>query len=101
MSGMVREAEPIDIAEITDRDPLLRLLEDVRSNGKSRVLQRDGEDLAVLSPIPILRRKRIRARPLTKDDPLFRLVGVARSGIEGRVSGKKHEYLRRVYDLHR
>jgi hypothetical protein len=100
MSGMVREAEPIDIAEITDRDALLRLLEDVRISGTSRVLQQDGQDVGILSPPRAPRRRRRRARALTKDDPLFRLIGTGRSGIEGGISGKKHEYLRPAHGLH-
>jgi hypothetical protein len=37
---------------------------------------------------------------LSKDDPLFGLIGIGHSGIPGGVSGKKHEYLARAYRAH-
>jgi hypothetical protein len=36
-------------------------------------------------------------RAITRDDSLFRLIGIAESGIAGGVSEHKHEYVARVY----
>lgn len=69
----------------------------VRSTREPCVLRRDGENLALLMPPPRPRRKAARGRPLTEDDPLFGLIGIGDRGIEGGVSGKKHEYLARAY----
>jgi hypothetical protein len=38
-----------------------------------------------------------KAKPVTSEDALFRLIGIGKSGIPGGVSGKKHEYLARAY----
>jgi hypothetical protein len=45
---MAKELTPIDV---TDTPDLLRLAEEVRRSGRSRVLRRADEDLAVLSPV--------------------------------------------------
>lgn len=39
----------------------------------------------------------IKGRPLTFDDPLWKLVGIARSGGPGDVSENKHKYLAEAY----
>ncbi len=39
------------VIDVTDEPELLRLAEDVRSTGESRVLRRNGEDLAVVIPV--------------------------------------------------
>jgi hypothetical protein len=45
----------------------------------------------------ILFEKSPKAKPVTSEDALFRLIGIGKSGIPGGVSGKKHEYLARAY----
>lgn len=67
---MVKELTPIDV---TDTPDLLRLAEEVRRSGQPQLLRRDGEDLAVLSPVgtPTKRHTR-RAKRFTKaDDDAF------------------------------
>ena len=49
---------------------------------------------------PKPRRKSINGQPLTEDDPLFRSIGSARSGIPGGISGRKHEYQLKAYRYH-
>ena len=39
------------VIDVTNAPELLRLAEDVRSTGESRVLRRNGEDLAVVMPV--------------------------------------------------
>ncbi len=92
---MAKELKSLDI---TDTPELLRLAEEVQATGKPQVLVRESEELAVLMPVPKKRSRK--GKPLTEDDPLFRLIGIGRSGIPGGVSGKKHEYLARAYQSH-
>ena len=46
---MVVDDERIDITQLPD---VLRIAEEVRSSGRSRVLRRGGEDVAVIAPVP-------------------------------------------------
>lgn len=94
MKEMAKELKPIDVSNVPE---LLRIAREVRETGESRLLKSDGEELAVLTPVQPPRRTRPRRGSLTKDDPLFSLIGIGRSGIPGGVSGKKHEYLARAY----
>jgi hypothetical protein len=90
---MATELEPIDISDLPE---LLRIAEEVRLTRQPRMLRRDGEDIAVLMPPPRPRRRSSRGKPLTKDDPLFRLIGIGRSGIPGGVSEQKDQQLLRA-----
>ena len=45
MAGAVKSVDVSDVPE------LLRIAEEVRASGQPQVLQRNGEDLAVLSPL--------------------------------------------------
>jgi hypothetical protein len=83
--------------EISDIPELVRLVEEVRASGKSRVLRRDKENLAILRPVRSRKKASPQPRPVTRDDPLFRLVGIGQSGIPGGISEKKHEYLLKAY----
>ena len=91
---MVRELLTVDI---TSTPELLRLAREVNDSGEPCVLTHGNEKLAVLSPVKTARRSRTRKGAITKDDPLFGLIGIGKSGIDGGVSGKKHEYLARAY----
>ncbi len=83
--------------EISHIPELVRIVEEVRASGKSRVLRRDKENLAILRPVQSRRKVSAKPRPVTRDDPLFRLVGIGQSGIPGGISEKKHEYLLKAY----
>ena len=63
---MAKELTPVDISNTPD---LLRLAEEVRRSGQPRLLRRDSEDLAVLSPVatPTTRRPR-KAKTYTEAD---------------------------------
>jgi urease gamma subunit len=52
---MVREATPVDISTMPD---LVRLADEVARTRTPRVLERDGEAVAVLSPAPVKRRRK-------------------------------------------
>jgi hypothetical protein len=92
---MAQERIPIDISDEPD---LRDLVERVRSQGASFVLQLADEDIAVLEP-PRKSKKR-RSGILTEDDPLFRLIGIGRSRTPGPGSEDKHAALLRAKREH-
>ncbi len=69
----------------------------VRTSGEPRILRRNGEDSVALTPSPLPTSAPSRARPVTRDDALFRLIGIGKSGIPGGVSEKKHTFLTEAY----
>jgi hypothetical protein len=92
---MAKELKRTDVSHSPD---VLRLAEEVHRTQEPRVLVKEAEELAVVTPLSHRpARSSKRGRPLTKDDPLFGSIGSARSGIPGGVSGKKHHYLARAY----
>ena len=76
---------------------LVRQAELERTSGEARILRRNGEDNAALTPSPLSPSAPSRARPVTLDDALFRLIGIGKSGIPGGVSEKKHTLLTEAY----
>jgi hypothetical protein len=91
---MAKELKRIDISSIPE---LVKLAHEVRSTNEPSILQQESEDVALLSPVPAKKLAKTKAKPVTGDDALFRLIGIGKSGIPGGVSGKKHEYLARAY----
>jgi len=91
---MAKEPRHIDISSIPE---LLKLVREVRQTHEPAILQQESEDVALLSPVPAKKRAKTKAKPVTSEDALFRLIGIGKSGIPGGVSGKKHEYLARAY----
>jgi hypothetical protein len=91
---VAKEPKRIDISRMPE---LLSMAQEVQSTNESRILQHESEDLALLSPVRPKTRSQSRAKPVTGNDALFRLIGIGKSGIPGGVSGKKHEYLARAY----
>ncbi len=85
---MVKEAEPVEIGDSYDAAALRKLVDEVRSTRTPRVLRQGTEELAVLSAARPPRKKRRRVQPVGPDDPIFRLVGSARSGIPGGVRAR-------------
>lgn len=90
---MPQRPEPLEVGGSPD---LLKLAEEVQRTGAPRLLQRDGEDIAVISPAKRARSRRAGAMRL--DDPFLTLVGVGHSVIPGAVSENKHEYLAKAYE---
>ena len=89
---MTSEPLPIDLADIP---ALASVVEEVRRTRRPRLIRRNGEDVALLTPVPPKDRRK-RSRVLTEDDALFDLIGIGDSGIPGGLSGKKKEALRRL-----
>ena len=100
---MATELKPLDIGDNPD---LLRLVEQIQRADAPRVLQHDGRDVAVVTPIKRAK-KSPRPRPTRPDDPLWRIVGLAGNDEDldpnrpTDVSSNKDKYLAEAYaDLH-
>ena len=91
---MARALRPIDITDIPE---LIRIAEEVRVTKEPRLLRRDGEDLAVITPVRPMARKTPRGRPTSADDPIWNIVGMARSKGPGDVSENVDKYLAEAY----
>ena len=85
---MARELKSIDVS---DQPELRRVAEEVYATQEARVLRSNNEDLAILRPAGKVRAARSR-RVLTKDDPLWELVGSAVDAGPTDAS-EKHAYL--------
>ncbi len=92
--------------EISKFPELVKIAERVHRTGQPMILRRNGTTLAVVRPIRSSKRKSsrraasrksLRGKPFTRDDALWNLVGIGRSGIPGGVSEKKHEYFLEAY----
>ena len=88
---MATDFNPIDLKNAPS---LPELVDEVRKTHKSRIIRADGEDVAVLMPAP-KSKARGRSKPVTEDDPVFRLIGIGDSG-KGDISENKHAYLLRA-----
>ena len=61
------------------------------------MLKRDGEEIAILSPVfPVPRRQR-KTGTVARNDPLWNIVGMASSEGPGDVARKKHNYVAEAY----
>src|SRR5437879_3251009 len=88
IATVAKDLERVDISNIPD---LIRIVEGVQTSQEPRVLRRGDEDVAIITPLRPRRRRASGSGTVTQDDPLFRLIGIGKSGIPGGVSGKKHE----------
>jgi hypothetical protein len=94
---MAKEPKRIDISRITE---LLSIAHEVQSTNEPYVLREDSKDVALLTPIKPGRKRSARGKPVTKDDPLWNLIGIGHSG-RGDISANKHKYLAEAYLQHR
>lgn len=65
---MAEQPKSIDISDVPE---ILRLAEEVRRAGEPRVLRRDGEDLAMVVPMPRPRKTPLK-KPTAEDYAAFR-----------------------------
>jgi len=91
---MAKELESLDV---TDSPELLRVAEEGAETGVSRVLHTAKGKLAGIRPLPKPRKRSPRPRPMTRDDPFYKLIGIASSGTESDASERKHEILAQAY----
>ena len=94
---MAKEPQRIDISSIPE---LLRIAQEVRRTNESAVLQQESEELAMLTPIKPVAKRRARGKPTSADDPLWKLVGIGHSG-KGDISENTHKYLAEAYLHHK
>ena len=92
--------QEIEATDISDRPELVRLAEEVRRTQRARVLRCDGEDLAMLTPLEPPKRRSRKKAVFTREDPLFGLIGIGDSGVEGGFSWRKKEALARSWGMH-
>lgn len=87
----------IESIDVTDAPDLAALVERVRTTGESLCLVRGDEELAVLQPAKKPRRRSLRGKPTSADDPIWNIVGMGHSGGPGDVSRTKGKYLAEAY----
>ena len=102
---MAREIKPIDVNEIHGVPELLRIVEELRETRESPVIERDGEEAAILSPVrprPKRATQRRKSGIITEDDSLWNIVGMAGDD-DGPtdVARNKHKYLAEAYAIKR
>jgi hypothetical protein len=90
---MAKERRHIDSSGIP---ALLTLVQEVRQTNEPMIVREDREDVALLMPMKPVGKPKVRGKPVTADDPLWKLVGIGHSG-KGDVSANKHTYLARAY----
>ena len=90
---MAKKLKTIEISHIPE---LVRIAEEVYTSGEARVLRRNRKDLMVLKPLRSSRKASSRGKSFTRDDSLWNIVGIGRSGLED-VSENKHKYLAEAY----
>ena len=90
---MAKEPRHIDISSIPE---LLKLVQEVRQTNEPSILREESEDVAMLTPLKQVAKRKVRGKPTTADDPLWKLVGIGHSG-KGDVSANKHTYLAEAY----
>lgn len=82
---MARElARPIDISTLSPAD-LLRVVEEVRTTKEPRVLERDSEPVAMLTPLPTRRRGHRTSSP----DAVLAAVRATAGAWKGLVDGEQ------------
>ena len=96
---MAKDLQPIDI---THAPEILRLVEEVARSGVPRVLRRDDQDVAVISPAAPASKRSRHSKPTSERDPLWEIVGIADAAdfpdTPKDVSSNKHRYLAEAYD---
>ncbi len=91
---MARKLKAVDVANVPE---LLSIAEKVRESGEPCVLQRNGDQIAILSPVPVAPRRERKSGIVTRNDPLWNIVGMASSEGPGDVARNKRKYLAEAY----
>ena len=90
---MAKEPRYIDISSIPE---LQKLVHEVRQTNEPSILREESEEVAMLTPLKPRAKRSTRGKPVTADDPLWKLIGIGHSG-KGDVSANTHTYLARAY----
>ena len=98
---MAKEVRRVDVGSVPE---LLRIAQQVKATGEPCLLERENEELAMITPMtrpasPAVRRRKTGI--ITKDDPIWNIVGMGASEGTGDISENKHKYLAEAYrDTH-
>ncbi len=92
-----KEVKQIDISNTPE---LIRLAEEVQKSNQVTMLTKDGKDVLEVRPPKLARRKRLKGRPTSKDDPLWRIIGIAADPTDtvNDVSINTDKYLAEAYE---
>jgi hypothetical protein len=94
--------EDLSEIDVTNQPELLRIAEEVHASQEPRVLRRNHQDLAIVTPVRPTSARQSRGRRLDQHDALLSIVGLAGT-LEGEpadVSSNKHTYLAEAYAEH-
>ena len=94
---MAKELAFIDVSKVPE---LLEIAREVSQTGESRLLKSGGEVLAMVAPIGAPTKRtagRRKTGVITDDDPLWNIVGIAKTDGATDVSGNKQSYLAEAY----
>src|SRR5687768_13468965 len=94
-----KEVKHIDISNTPE---LVRLVEEVQRSNQVTVLTKDGEEVLEVRPAKTSKKKRVKKGVLTKDDPMWNIVGMLKDdGGPTDVSTNVDKYLAEAYsDTH-
>lgn len=94
---MKKNGQEVKRIDITHRPEVLQIVHEAQLVNEPVVLRQDSKDVAILRPVNRAPRgRRPRGKPFSKDDPLWNLAGIGRSGL-GDVSANKYKYLAEAY----
>ena len=93
---MAKDLDQVDISSVPE---IVHLAEEVRKSNQARLLTRDGEEFAVITPVRQHRRRDRRTGVISGDDPFVRITGTGDCGIPGGISGRKYDYFRKAFGL--
>ncbi len=82
--------------DITHTPELLRLAEEVQKSNQLTVLTKNGKEVLEVRPAKSTRKRRAMGGPITKDDPMWNLVGTGHSRV-GDISANTDKYLAEAY----
>lgn len=91
---MAEQLQPIDLNTHPD---LLPVVEEVEATRHSRLLQRNGQDVVEVRPATKRRQRSLRGKPITANDSLWSIVGIATDEQATDVSANVDKYLADPY----
>jgi len=94
---MAEQLQPIDL---NDQPDLSAVVAEVETTRHARMLQRNGKDVVEVRPARTARRSR-KGQPTSADDPIWNIVGMARTDGPSDVAENVDRYLAEAYlDTH-
>jgi hypothetical protein len=94
---MAREVRPEDSIDVRGIPGLLHLAEEVQRSRRPRLLKRGQEELAIIQPTSARRPAR-RSGIITREDPIYQLIGTGESNVPGGISGDKYAHFPNAFN---